>query len=350
MDNPRKPLAVLIPAFNKKYIEQTIVGLRNQTFQDFDVYISDDSPDNKITALLSELESRSQLDGLNVTIISGPKNDYLNHAQLDALFSPKYDYVHFHNDDDYIYPTFYEQHLAAHSHGDFCISVSQRWVSDVNNIPYGRLTDVGFINNDVKLFTPLTLDALVKSCLPVATNWLGELSNMLIKPKGATIFPAPPNFASNLNYFGLPDLGTCFELSQTRDIVFIASFISNFRQHPEQTTHFRNVPGSHVKRLCWAIYPIKAHNENMISDADLRSSIKSAMRIIEAEAEIDEELMEPLEIMYDLNDLEDFKSKFTKLWLNYLWEELGPMFERRERFYESCRKAHLGIGENVLKI
>ena len=334
-----KRLAVLIPAYNVKYIEQAIVGLRYQTFRDFDVFISDDSVDNKITTLLAELESGSQLDGLNVTVISGPKDFLLNHTQLDALFSPKYEYVHFHLDDDYIYPTFYEQHLAAHSHGDFCVSVSQRWISNVNNIPFGRMIDVGFIDKNVKLFTPLTLEVLTKSCLPASINWLGELSNMVFKPKGETIFPPPPSLESNLNYFGLIDIGTCLELAQTRDIVFIASFNSNFRQHAEQSTHHHGLHGTRISRLCWAIYSIKAHNDNMISDADLQSGIKSAIRLIEVEAKIDKQLIEPLQIMYDLRESEEFKSTFTRWWLNYLRDDSGLLYERRQRLYDYCRMA-----------
>jgi glycosyltransferase involved in cell wall biosynthesis len=45
-------ITTLIPAYKKEYLGETLLGLARQTFRDFRVVISDDSPDDEITHLV----------------------------------------------------------------------------------------------------------------------------------------------------------------------------------------------------------------------------------------------------------------------------------------------------------
>ena len=290
-------IAVLIPAYKLDFIEATLTGLCHQTFKDFDVFISDDSANEKISQEITKWQSSGLFSNLNLELVIGPKNAFLNHHHLDQRYSPDYEFIHFLMDDDYIYPTFYEQHLAAHMQNDFCASVSQRWLSNEENIPVGRMPDIGFLTNNIGHFTELDARSLSVMTLPHCYNWLGELSNMLLRPEGKLLFEKPPIAADKLNYHGLMDIGTCLRLAQRKPLVFISSFHSNFRQHPNQTTHIHGTWGSRFTRLSWASFALASHSRGLLSDQQLQENWSQFRKLLLAEIPYDQKLIQPLEII-----------------------------------------------------
>lgn len=297
----KAPLAVLIPAYNPNFFKQTLIGLKNQTFKNFDVYISDDSPNDTISRNVLTWKKRGLFSDLNISIIVGPKNAWLNHHRLDNLYSSNYEFIHFLMDDDFVYPTFYEQHLAAHKHGDFSVSVSQRWLSNEDNIPIGRMPDVGFLTNNGAHFSVLDIRTLANTLLPTCYNWLGELSNMVFRSDGAPLFERPPATIADINYFGLIDLGTCLRVAQKKPLVFISSFHSNFRQHEAQTTHKHGTWGTRLIRLCWASFAITSHSKGLLNDSQLTQNLINVRDMLVKEIPYDQNLSEPLRIIDDPN-------------------------------------------------
>jgi len=312
-----KKLAVLIPAYKAKYMDDVIQGLNLQTYKNFDVFISDDSVGEQITERLKLLEKRGSLEGLNIQLNTGPKDGRLNHLLLDRQFSPNYDYIHFHHDDDYIYPTFYEEHLRAHEYGDFAASISQRWISNENNIPFAKPVNVS-LGEDNRLFFPLTIELLTKSSLPHSVNWLGELTNTVFKGNGNAIFALPPIDTSSLNYYGLTDIGTFLDLAQTKNLVYIRSYISNWRSHSEQSTHQIGSHGIRLAVLCWLAYAVKAHNDNLIDDNDLFKAINRQKSFLTSRVESDDFYEKPLDLIIKNNSLVGIKEDFTEWWVTLL--------------------------------
>jgi len=290
-------IAVLIPAYKPDFFEQTLLGLYHQTFKEFDVYVSDDSFNEVICKKINHWQKSGLFSNLNITKIIGPKNAWLNHRKLDYLYSKKYEFIHFLMDDDYIYPTFYEQHLAAHSQGDFSVSVSQRWLSDEKNTPIGRMPDAGFLTKNVSHFSPLEAHTLSTMTLPICYNWLGELSNMMFRPEGKPLFELPPKAFNDMNYFGLHDIGTCLRLVQRKPLVFISSFHSNFRQHATQTTHSHRIWGSRSARLCWASFALASYSKGFLDTSQLQENLGYVRKLLIAEIPHDQELIEPLQII-----------------------------------------------------
>ena len=312
----KNKLAVLIPANKEKYIDEVIQGLNLQTYKNFDIYISDDSPGELVTERLKFLDKRGDLEGLNVHVGIGPKDGRLNHLHLDRTFSPHYDYIHFHHDDDYIYPTFYEEHLCAHEFGDFAASISKRWVSNEKNIPFAKPVDISFDQN--QLFTPLTIEVLAKSCLPNSVNWLGELTNTVFKRNGNFVFSLPSEDTASLNYYGLTDIGTFLDLAQVKNLVFIRSYISNWRSHPDQSTHQKRSHGIRLAVLCWLAYAVKAHNDSLIDDNDLSAAVNCQKSFLTSRLESDNFFQSPLNLISKTDDLREIKTKYTDFWISLL--------------------------------
>lgn len=293
----KSPIAVLIPAYRPDFFKQTLIGLQHQTFKEFEIYISDDSPNEIVSETVIDWQESGLFPDLNVNTLVGPKNALLNHFKLDSLYSSEYEFVHFLMDDDYIYPTFYEQHLAAHRSGNFSLSVTQRWLSDENNTPIGRMPDIGFLTDSVPHFSSIDAQSLAALTLPICYNWLGELSNMLFQPAGKPLFDSPPRDANDFNYFGLFDIGTCLRLAERSPLVFISSFHSNFRQHSGQTTHYHGCWGSRFTRLSWASFALTAHSKGLLNDGHLLENLSQVRKLLIAEIPHDRELIEPLQII-----------------------------------------------------
>ena len=225
-------------------------------------------------------------------------------------------------DDDYVFPTFYEQHLAAHSHGDFSVSVTQRWISNEYNIPIGRLTDAGFITGNRQHFTPLAVNAIAQATLPQCINWLGELSNMVFKTDGECIFPQPPTCPEKIGFYGLLDIGSCLHAAQRKPAVYISSFHSCFRQHANQTSHRHAEFGSRMVRLCWAMFGISAHNNQMINNNQLAENLNSVSRMLSHEFVHDNYLSQPLAFFKGPTDLTYIKKSFTDWYFEFI--QTGP--------------------------
>lgn len=311
-------LCVLMPAYNATYLHDAFIGLGSQSFKGFDVVVSDDSPNGEVSSRLDEIRSLGMLDGLSVSLINGPRiNSRLNHMSLDRGYSCFYDFVHFHHDDDYVYPTFYEDHLRAHEAGDFSVSVSQRWIADKSNRPIGKPVNVSF-HGDNRMLVPLSLETLAKSCLPDAVNWLGELTNAVFKPKGKLIFPNPPTSASSINYFGLLDIGSFFESAGESNIVYIRNWLSNWRSHPAQSTHQVASHGIRLAVSCWCAYAINAHNSGLISDSELRSAIERQRSFFLRRISADNFFETPMSILKDVYQIEQVKNRYLDWWLSVL--------------------------------
>lgn len=317
-----KKIAVLIPGYRAQFIDDVIMGLKFQTYKDFDVHISDDSENEVITERLQSLERAGALDGLNVHVYPGPKEPRLNHMQLDKVFTPKYEYIHFHHDDDYIYPTFYEQHLRAHERGDFAVSLSKRWISNDNNIPIDRgLALAVYFDEQNSAFTPLSQQIIAKLCLPISVNCLGELTNALFKSNGTALFPRAPRERSELNYFGLSDIGTFLELAETKNLVAMESYLSNWRKHANQDTAKPSVHGTRTQVMGWLAYAIKAHSDKLITDNDLFAAVEVQKSMYASRIDQDNFFKRALTLICEPDNLCDLKESFTDFWIEFLDNE-----------------------------
>lgn len=226
-------LVTLIPAYKIGFIKQLIKSIASQTMRPDLVLISDDSPKGIFQESLTALLAESRINDLNFKFIQGPrtKSAYDNIKNLIINLgneSDSYDLVHIFLDDDVIFPTFYENHHRAHNSRDFSCSISARWVADEEGFPNRDFPLPEFVANFAERSFYLEKEALFLSTLVKPGNWLGELSNTVIKGKFLNLLLDPS--IADISYAGLWDLGGFLKLSIERPVCFINDHLGFFRR------------------------------------------------------------------------------------------------------------------------
>ena len=255
-------ITTLIPAYKKEFLGEVFLGLRRQSFKDFRVVLSDDSPGDEISSLIRDGHYGHLLDGLNLEVQSGPKNARLNHRALLDHWAGSSPLVHIHLDDDVIYPEFYRQHAEAHATGRFAASVSRRWITQVDTRPVQAIELPKFVADSPLRIVPVNAKALFQSTVPTCNNWLGEFSNMVLSAPGLAHWPQAST--SDLNYFGWLDIGYLLQAGQHLPVAVLREHLGLYRQHPAQTTHNMHAHGGLVSSMAWASYALQAWRDGRI--------------------------------------------------------------------------------------
>lgn len=270
-------IATLIPAYKPQYLPELFEGLRNQTFRDFRVIVSDGSPRGEITALLRGGHLDALIDGLDVVVVPGPDGAWHNHRHAIEVWNGSTDLVHLHLDDDVIFPEFYRRHAVLHAEAPgLAASVSLRWLTGLDGRPFGTLPLPAFVGQSDRHVVRLDVDRLIESTVVPCENWLGELSNMVFSARAAARFPQPPRRGTS--YFGLPDMSLLLEAAQDAPIAVLRDHLGGFRQHPGQTTANTQSPALKTAFLAWVAFALHAWETRRIGPADATRSIMIATR------------------------------------------------------------------------
>ena len=118
---------------------------------------------------------------------------------------------HFLLDDDIIYPTFYERHLAAHARADFGCSISQRWTALESGQPVGQLGVPSVVAMHSERVVAIGADMMFGTTVPRYTNWFGEFSNAVFAARLADMVHEP--YMNSICYTGLEDMGAFLNAS-----------------------------------------------------------------------------------------------------------------------------------------
>jgi hypothetical protein len=317
-------ITTLIPAFKPEYLGETLLGLRRQSFRDFRVIVSDDSPGSTITDLIRDRRFGAITDGMDLTVVRGPGNARLNHQQLLDLWNGTTPFVHLLMDDDVVFPAFYQSHLDAHAGGDFGVSVSARWLSENDSRPAWSLPLPPVVTSSPLRHVPLQAADIVASVVPRCDNWLGELSNMLWSASAAPCFSGPPPDA--LSYHGLLDIGPVLESVGRRPLVFINERLSVFRQHAEQNTRGVGSNSHRGAMLVWVAYALHAWQQQHIDAQDLSKAIGiTVKRCLGLYGETDPVMNEFYALIQDEGrNLDGLHAAFTRFWLALLARQRAP--------------------------
>jgi hypothetical protein len=269
-------ITTLIPAYKKEYFGETLLGLARQTFRDFRVIVSDDSPDDEITRLIESGHFGELGRTLDLQVVRGPKNARLNHQSLMDRWAGSSPFVHLQLDDDVIFPDFYRTHMAAHGTGRFSASVSRRWVTHGDTRPVMGINQPAAVAASPLLYVPVDADTLFRTMVPTCNNWIGEFTHMVMSAEGARAYPRPPSH--DLSYYGWLDVGFVLTAVQTAPLVIVRDHLGIFRQHPAQTTHHMNTGIGRVSSLAWITTALLAWREGRIEAHDVVTAIKWNVR------------------------------------------------------------------------
>lgn len=265
-------ITTLIPAYKKEYLGETLLGLARQTFRDFRVIISDDSPDDEITRLVEAGHYGELGRTLDVQVVRGPKNARRNHQSLIDRWAGSSPFVHLQLDDDVVFPEFYRTHMAAHRTGRFSASVSRRWVTRGDTRPVMGIHQPAPVADSPLLYVPVDADTLFRTMVPTCNNWIGEFTHMVMSAEGARAYPRAP--VDDLSYYGWLDVGFVLTAVQQAPLVIIRDHLGIFRQHPSQTTQALNTSIGRVSSLAWVTTALLAWREGRIEAADVVTALK----------------------------------------------------------------------------
>ncbi|MEO8057839.1 MAG: glycosyltransferase family A protein [Burkholderiales bacterium] len=265
-------LITLIPAYKADYLAELFLGLRSQSFKDFRVVLSDDSPGGTVTALIRSGALESLIAPLDLLVVQGPRQGALkNLCHLIDGWAAQAPLVHLLMDDDIVYPDFYRSHALAHSRGAPGASVSQRWLTASDGRPGAMLPLPAFFDDLPERLVYLDAAALFATTAAHCQNWLGELSNMVLSQEAVRRLRS--SSMNGLSYYGLGDIGALLDVSCQTPIVFIRDHLGGFRSHPQQTTHNRASFPLKCGYLAWVALALAGWRGGHLSTEQAQASL-----------------------------------------------------------------------------
>ncbi|MGP1717882.1 MAG: O-linked N-acetylglucosamine transferase family protein [Methylophilus sp.] len=226
-------ITTLVPAYRCEYLAELLMSLTTQTYKHFRVIISDDSPEQKVTHLLSTAEFLPLVQALDIQVVQGPrKGTMTNIVHLFAQCDDEHDLIHVLFDDDLVYPRFYEKHVQAHLEENVGVSVSYRWFCNEKGQPYAVTPVPDFVNASQSANVSLDADQLFGSTIPHCNNWLGEFSNAVFTLDAVKLYGRYR--MADVPYYGLGDIGVFLEIALNQKVILVKEYLGAFRQHGNQ--------------------------------------------------------------------------------------------------------------------
>ncbi len=311
--NLRAIIAVLIPAYKTEYLFELIKCLTLQTYKNFYVIISDDSPGGEVTSKLQSVQFSDIVSKLNLKIVDGPKTgkNHENIRHLLRLWNNQTDLIHFLFDDDYIYPTFYATHVLAHQNITTKVSVSRRWHANSNGVPLNSQaipTELSSINNK---FVYLTQSDIAITTIPNCNNWLGEYSNAVFK---SSVVPVLDKLnVQNVSIYGLGDLASF--IYGADGVIWINEHLGFFRSNSQQISGNNSNPSFKASHLAWVALAIIALNKKLIDFSDFQRSLEFMHKLISTNYFNDKEMLMFNSLIKELRlNPDNKKSDFLEMW------------------------------------
>lgn len=308
-------ITTLIPAYKPTFIDELLLSLASQTYKQFKVIISDDSPEGVVNQVVQSKQLSHLVKQLHITIVRGPQQGgYSNVFNLIRNHAHQSEYFHILLDDDVIYPTFYEAHISAHEKNNALVSVSARWNANKQGQPCAMTMD----SATSQVFTQdFSAKNIAKQLVAKGTNKLGEWSHAVYKSAAAEIILNPT--IGEFSYFGIDDIGSFINSSLKHQGIWIPNSLGFFRVHSEQNTH--NTQNDTIKcaHYAWISLGIAAFEQGWITQIELNGLINKIKGKVQMRFSHDALGMDMLAIFNQYPSFnQDFKTAFITRWNNYL--------------------------------
>jgi hypothetical protein len=274
-------ITTLIPAYRHDYLIDVFRGLSEQTYKNFKIVISDDSPEQIISKMIRDGKYAEFTKYLHITLMNGPHDEGKNHNFLMNYWAGSSPLAHVHHDDDYILPTFYEKHVEAHKQNEILLSASGRWFAKADGIPFHSPLAAEFLLHTPQEFIILNSSDVISSLLINTRNWIGEVTNMVISSKAWKYKPFTPDFTDP--YFGLTDMSLIIKCAAAGKIAYTTEICSVYRIHSQQGTMKTESNKWIIPRLCWVAYCLQAWKDGHLSEKECKSGLNSAMQFCSME-------------------------------------------------------------------
>lgn len=314
----RKPMiTTLIPAYKPTFIDELLISLVTQSFKQFKVIISDDSPDQVVTAVIKSKQLAHITQQLNLEIVTGPQSGgFSNIYHLVRTHANDSEFFHLLFDDDVIYPTFYESHLREHMAKRSLVSVSPRWTANETGQPIAQSMD--YVTSQA-LSQSFSAHNIAKHMVAIGTNKLGEFSHFLYRKEAANILLNPT--IDGISYFGLDDIGSIVHATIEQEGIWIPQALGFFRTHKHQNT--QNTQNDTIKcaHFAWIALAISCLERGWITEPQAWQCIRKMQGKIQMRFSQDALGIKMLEVIANhLNHFHEFKQAFLGIWDEYLAE------------------------------
>lgn len=314
----RDVLATLVPAYKHAFIPQLLVSLVTQTYPTGRIIISDDSPNGEVSKAIADPALKQIVDKLNITIIQGPRQGALsNLVHLLEYWKQSSQLVHILLDDDILYPTFYSQHIQAHTHENIGASVSYRWFTNESGQPCAVSGVPEFVNNSSNQIAFLNAEQMFTSVIPACNNWLGEFSNIVFNSEVMNLYRC---FHMNgIAYYGLGDIGLLLEISLHTRVAVIKNYLGGFRQNSQQNSVNYDSPGFKCGIVAWVAIALAAFKLGEINVQQLLGAVEGVRGQLNARFQNSTDMQGFIKLFSAYAaDSTEFEQAFLPLWQQLL--------------------------------
>ncbi|MGF6752780.1 methyltransferase domain-containing protein [Paraburkholderia sp. GAS42] len=217
-------VSILIPAFKTQFLGRALISAQQQTFEDIEILVGDDTPGGDLEALVRRVgDSRVQY------FHHGFQNGSDNARQLWQRASGKY--VKWLFDDDILMPNSVEILIAAlREHPESALAFHGRVIIDGDD----QVTFVppALVNDGERVL--LDRAFLAEHMVANQNNFVGEPSNIMLNRELVDL--AELFGYRSLDLLFLADVAMFLNLSERAPIVAVGGYGSAFRQHAGQNS------------------------------------------------------------------------------------------------------------------
>jgi len=310
-------ITTLIPAYKPTFIDELLHSLATQTYKQFKVIVSDDSPDGIVTQVIQSKQLSQLTQQLNVTVIRGPQQGgYSNIFNLVRNYANSSDYFHILLDDDVIYPTFYETHVREHQKSNALVSVSARWNVNKQGQPFALTMDYATSKAFEQDFSAANI---AHHLVSKGTNKLGEYSHAVYRSEAAKLILDPS--IHGISYFGIDDMGSFIHACIKQAGIWIPAPLGFFRVHGEQNTQNTQNDSIKCSHYAWIALGIASYEQAWISETQLWGLITKIKSKVQMRFSQDRLGITMLNLFNSHTHYSsNFKDAFLALWNAYLKE------------------------------
>jgi glycosyltransferase involved in cell wall biosynthesis len=225
-------VSVLIPAYNQtKYLKEALESAINQTYQNIEIIIGDDSTNDEVEEFL-----KPYLDSYtNITYFKNERTEmdygYKNH--VECFRRSKGEYINYLNHDDIFHPNKIENMMRYFlKNPNITLATSVR--QPINEKGDKLALDGAFI----KLFKTDSLISgheLSRMVVKNLTNFIGEPTTVLFKR--SYIDGDKYGYFNGVRFMNISDVANWFTLLQHGDAIYISEPLSSFRIHASQNSN-----------------------------------------------------------------------------------------------------------------
>ena len=262
-------VSVIIPTFNRpKYFQEALKSVLNQTYKNFEIFISDNSTNDDTENLMQDYLQRYS----NIK--------YFHHRNFNAhdnwnfarqYNNPQAEFVNWLMDDDLFYPQKFEFMVEIfRNNPDVALVTSIRNIINEDGKVTGQMLKPVEIP---KKNSKINGEEAMKIVLKLMENYIGEPTTVLIRKK----FLRNNDLCwheDEKGYYPLNDILTwCQVLSHGDLFYFYEQPLSAFRQHGDQSTHWSETIAT--CEFAWAKIFKTAWEEKLFikTEDDLRTCI-----------------------------------------------------------------------------